>query len=390
MKLIIIIFLCLHISICKLLFRRDINNTDLEIFSNDTKKDKAKIWNILFGDVDSATICPVALNMVLIAPETVSYLSADAKLLPKRKANNPYVHNYGFGPVAYLFDYMDEIMQPIMCKLFENLWKDAIKYSELLASNSTEVQMLSEDPYDLSKILSIHNKILTGMDMKLDSSKMSDEEITTRMKKITSEFDLAIYRNSLTGPTLEYIFKKWGYSIKINKDTVAKYLIDKYDYDGDGRLNMKEASLMAILNSKHLMENGSCKHCFAEIINIVLDPIFEFMDCNGNEILSTEEICNGLKYLNKKDKTKYNMFNCKVDNVFYRSTSCNDLILKNKNKIQGYLSKLEFRSAILLGYWDRMTNKTNYFCNDQINDKNVRWSEDGKRDLFCEKINMFK
>jgi hypothetical protein len=74
----------------------------------------------------------------------------------------------------------------------------------------------------------------------------------------------------------------------------------------------------------------------------------------------------------------------------YRSTSCNDLILKNAKEKQGYLNKKEFSLGILLGFWDRQVGKTHFLKDNQRNDKNSRWSPNGKIDLFCEKMKKYE
>ena len=52
--------------------------------------------------------------------------------------------------------------------------------------------------------------------------------------------------------------------------------------------------------------------------------------------------------------------------------------MKIKN---GKITRTEFRVGLLLGFWDRQTEKTQIISNDSRNMKNLRWEEDDMIDV---------
>jgi hypothetical protein len=227
-----------------------------------------------------------------------------------------------------------------------------------------------------------------GFQPQINSQVITEKELISRMSMIIPKFNLTIYKKSLNSKQINAILLRWGYIYKNEKGDYAKYIIDQFDFNGDGRLNPREFILFTIVKNKFINGKGTCKNCYEEIIKEIVDPIFNFLDCGSNDELTTEEICNGFSYLNRNIPDKYDMFACKINSKMVRTTSCNDLILKNASRY-GYLDKIEFRKSILLGYWDRQVRRVHVTPNDKRNKKSFRWSSDGKIDLFCEKLNMF-
>jgi len=48
---------------------------------------------------------------------------------------------------------------------------------------------------------------------------------------------------------------------------------------------------------------------------------------------------------------------------------------------EGRVTRTEFRVGLLLGYWDRQTEKTSVLNDDSRTMKNLRWDEDDMRDI---------
>jgi hypothetical protein len=53
----------------------------------------------------------------------------------------------------------------------------------------------------------------------------------------------------------------------------------------------------------------------------------------------------------------------------------------------GYLNQDEFRSAILLGYWDRHTDAEKIYTDETKTFKKLRWGDNGDTDVVCDRIN---
>jgi hypothetical protein len=96
-----------------------------------------------------------------------------------------------------------------------------------------------------------------------------------------------------------------------------------------------------------------------------------------------------MSYLKRSSPDQFNMFNCRLQGETFRTTSCNEFILKNEFKEVGLLSRNEFAHGLLYGYWDRHTDEMNIYLGDEKNKKFIRWSKDGRLDIFCENLKKF-
>ena len=75
-----------------------------------------------------------------------------------------------------------------------------------------------------------------------------------------------------------------------------------------------------------------------------------------------------------------------VLNKDYRTTSTNDFVLKNSRKKDGFLDIEEFRTGVLLGYWDRQTDSRTIYMDDTKNMKSLRWAAGGAQDIVCRDV----
>jgi hypothetical protein len=64
-----------------------------------------------------------------------------------------------------------------------------------------------------------------------------------------------------------------------------------------------------------------------------------------------------------------------------RTAAVNDFILKNTNVKNGLLNKSEFRTGVLLGFWDRQTDFWEIFEEDERTMKNLRWKDNHMVDI---------
>merc|ERR1712166_343602 len=198
---------------------------------------------------------------------------------PRRKKN--FFDKLGFneGPITYLVDYMEEAFE----KYSKNIQKE-----------------------------------------------LKPEEYYRLIKARVPSFNSTIYEASITIPQMVEVFKtnKWSLS-QDNFLLEAKTLVDKYDFNGDGRLNLREFVLAMIFKTEDLVRAKICSKCLENIAEEVIDPIYTFIDCEKRNMVSAEEIWKTLKFLIRKNENTYNIFTCKISNEVYRTSSINDFVLKS-------------------------------------------------------------
>jgi len=293
-----------------------------------------------------------------------------SSLIPKSKENIWYKQQ-GFGPSAYFFDHLDPVMQKNITSEFMKIWESAKKIANPPADEFQE-------PYTLDKII-FH---LSGS----EPLSSSIPEQINQMKKIKKDFNSEVWVNSISVAQLFKIISTWGWS-KPSDENFAKRLLDRFDFDGDGRLNPSEFILLSIINNAKILGEIECKtHCYNKIISDLIDPIFTYLDCNKDNFVSSENLWVGMQSL-RRPTWAYSMYLCRMPTVLnnnFRTTSCNDFILKNFKEKDGFLNKQEFRIGMLLGYWDRHTDINKVYTDDSKNLKGVRWANNGWKDIACD------
>jgi len=106
-------------------------------------------------------------------------------------------------------------------------------------------------------------------------------------------------------------------------------------------------------------------------------------------LVSAENIWAGLRNLKRKDIKLYNMYSCEMPSTLnkgYHTTACNDFVLKNYASLNGILNLAEFRTGILLGYWDRHTDPNGVSTDDSKTLKPTRWGNNGTDDSICKQV----
>jgi len=216
----------------------------------------------------------------------------------------------------------------------------------------------------------------------------NDPKLIDKLSKIVRGnkkiFNARAYRTAITVPQLYRIVQDWHWDYNTAEDEWARKLLDKYDFDGDGRLNAKEFILFSIVHNKRVLGSKRCEHCYYEIIHNRIDPIYSFMDCTSSNKISAEDMWGAFQHLRKSNK--YNIYGCLLTNKKYRTSAMNDFVLKNMHLNEGYVSKEEFAKGILLGYWDRQTSPERIFTNDAKTFKSLRWDRKGMIDIVCRRL----
>ena len=353
------------------------------------KQDDIKgIWEQLFSKPQGEKCAPLspqelkALKIVAnVEPEGITWS------VPRKKINR-YDKEQGYGASAYFFDYLDDVFKEDISKEFKRVF-DEVKALTPDAKDYT-------DPYPLSKLVSslstenTANAADPGDIPVAPPTPPKDEELLEKLKSITKGnnniFNEKSWKNSVTAANIFNAVKDFQWNHNPNEVNWAKRIVDKYDFDGDGRLNPREFIIMTIFHNANIL-GTTCKNCYNDIINKKIDPIYTYFDCDKDNKISAEDVWKNLKSLKRKSPGKNDIYKCRVKGRRYRTSAVNDFFIKNMISFDGYLSKQEFRAGILLGYWDRHTDVENIYLDDKKTFKKLRWGEDEDRDIVCERIN---
>jgi hypothetical protein len=223
------------------------------------------------------------------------------------------------------------------------------------------------------------------------------KEIYDSIKKYNKDFNIEIFENSITLIQIYHILLEWNWisPSMIHDIYDVKKIVDAYDFDGDGNLNPEEFTIFQIhftLNNR----NQCIKNCFGKIIDIILGPLFIFLDCKNDGNINSENMWEGLKHIYRKEFNKYDIYKCVLPNRLnrdYRTNSINYFILKTYKKrkdTEGFVDKIEFINGILTGIWERQADDKGY--GDNIKKRTglpKRWADKGFTDIECNKILYF-
>lgn len=303
---------------------------------------------------------------------------------PRKKVNDWDKQN-GYGASAYLFDFLDDVFQADMTKEFQRM------FDEAKAIPLPDIKEIA-DPYSLDKMVSMlaaPAAPAAGAAAPAAATDPNDQTLIDKLKAIvnsnTKVFNENAFKAGITVPMLYALVKAWGWSFNPAELEWARKLLDKFDFDGDGRLNPREFILFTIIHNKNALA-GSCKNCYNDIVTNKIDPIYSFLDCDNDNKINAEDMWGNLPNLKRTNPAKANIFQCLLNNKKYRTTSMNDFILKNMWDNDGYVSKNEFRVGILLGYWDRQTDPEKIYTDDTRTFKTLRWGPTGEADVVCSRI----
>jgi len=300
---------------------------------------------------------------------------------PFKKPNNYMQETEKLDQISYFFDYIDDVLQKDISGSFKQLIEDAKKIPEEDPKNF-------EDPYSTEKLLFYWSHGQEGRDpMNADGTPKPVEP--TKLKQYKPDFDPVAWSNSFSAGKISNIIKAFGWSGVRPQPFFFKRLIDKYDFDGNGRLDAREFLFYAIWENYKNFEQCK-KHCFKDVILKKINPLFTFFDCDSDGYVDSENLWEGLRYL-KRSKDNYDFYKCEVPkafNKFYRTHAPNDFVLKNYDVADGYLNREEFRKGILLGYWERQAKANTVVNDDSINKKAERWDSTGMKDKDCDELLM--
>jgi Ca2+-binding EF-hand superfamily protein len=295
---------------------------------------------------------------------------------PKAKVNR-WGKSQGQGQSAYLFDFFDDILQRDVTTQFSSMFQAAMAIQP--ADSNTY-----QDPYALDKLLFIYSNGAGGS----ANATSSSPDSLSKISQYNKNFNADVWKNSVSASQIYNILQQWGWKSPSSSNPPKK-IIDKFDFDGDGRLNPSEFVLFSIINNYKSFGQSDCKQfCYADLIKSKIDPLFKYIDCNSDNFISAENLWIGLKNL-KRSTINFSMYICQMPSVLnkdYRTTSTNDFVLKNSRKKDGFLDIEEFRTGVLLGYWDRQTDSRTIYMDDTKNMKSLRWAAGGAQDIVCRDV----
>ncbi len=291
--------------------------------------------------------------------------------IPHKKINKYEKMNIGWDQSAYFFDYIDPLVAESFKKQVESAWEEVKK--DFAGNNS----------YDIRKML--------GKDVKEPATaegKIAEQadDIANEFRNLNKSWNSDLWKESITIPQLRAFLAKEGVNWQPNVTTLdpARAFVDKYDFNGDGRLSLREFTIGNIRHNKNYEKE--CQHCFADIKKM-LTIWFNYADCKRIGLINAEQLWDNLKNLKRGgDDVGYNIYDCKINgNAHFRTSAMNDFILKAQHSIEAKLSPKEFVTGILTGLWTRQVGDTSVDT-DKEGLKSARWGNSGKIDTVCDNI----
>ena len=335
------------------------NKKETESFN----KELQKLWEVIFKANDRKECSPASKNATLTA--------AEGKVVDGIETNKPMPRSniygkleIGFGRSAYLFDYLDEMLLKDFIEAFAKIAQSVKKHSQ--------IDPVYEDPYTMIKMLALP-----------ENHGLSDLELVAKMKQASPAFDENFWKNSFNAVQIHKAILENKWNVELGVPNPAKKMIDRFDFNGDGRLNVSELIIAVIDANKGILGEGKCLNCFEEIVQDKLDPIYMFSDCDNDGKLSAEEMWKAFKYL-RRGSENYNIYNCLKAGVEARTGAVNDFILKCQNSLKGTVTKREFAICMIVGFWNRQTDQGSIFKLGDKSRRVDRWSNPSGVDNNCQ------
>jgi hypothetical protein len=262
-----------------------------------------------------------------------------------------WVRQWGYGPAAYFFDYLDTVLRADAVKEFKDLYDSGKKFPQ------TDSKI--KDSFDYKKLVQKGTAKLPASVRKI-------------LQRFTKHYDPDVYDKSLNLPQFQAAITKWKWPTSAGDPSFFKRFIVDYDMNYDGRLSPREFVLLSIHGNTNVLGTELCEHCYTKVSKKI-DAIFMYLDCDNNGLLSAEEMWNNLSKLKRKSET-FNIYQFGLDESI-RTSAINDFILKNWKTKDGFLTRSEFRRGVLLGFWDRQTENTKIFEKGERALTSLRWHE---------------
>lgn len=336
-------------------------------------KNYEQLWSQLFqgGAKRPGNMCMTPLNIVFRPVIQPLPPAPNENYLPKPKPNVFY-NKFGFEDSAYFWDFMDNILQQKIVAKFKEIWEKA-----KTAPKDPKVK----DVYSSKEMVIFYYNTGGKPRILYDPFKEADVmKLTKTLTTFNSSIDPALRIAGITMNQLPALVKQFG--IHYNPGLIGwqKKMLDAYDFNGDGTLSAEEFFFLLIWESRTKLADD---RLFKEICVTVLDPIFDYLDCDSDGYINAEGIWVGMREL-IRPTPECDIYRClsPKTRLPLRTTAPNDVVLKNNEEAQGILNKNEWRKAAILAYWDRQINNNNIFPDDKNNQKDLRWYNKSQ-DMLC-------
>jgi len=305
--------------------------------------------------------------------------------LPSKKQNVNYKAWGVASESAYVFDYIDYLFQDRMAKAFDKWWRQC---------QTLPPKIGVEDPYNLLQQLTvIYNQRPGKAPFPLPTKKQTIADHISFMKKVKPTFEESDWILNISIPQLATIYDKFRWTYNLNDAGFFQKILDKYDFDGDGRLDAREFIFLTLWENKKEVRSSRTIYPFYKITDNYIYPIFHFADCTNKGYIVAEQLWETFHNLKRQESNtndeKYNFYDCAVPNGYTHTSAVNDFVLKCTNTIQGALNPDEFATCMFLGFWDRQISVNKVITNDELNKKDTRW-KDEKIDIVCEKMKQIQ
>jgi hypothetical protein len=214
----------------------------------------------------------------------------------KKKGKFYWVKEWGYGPAAYLFDFLDPIYVESVTKEM-NMMFQSLKAFPMLDKDY-------KDPFDFKKLISLDSTLL-------------NRKLLKQLKLFTKNYDPEVYNLSLNTVQVRKAMINWKWTGEKSNPNFAKKFVSRFDMNFDGRLNPRELVLGSIMNNRGIMGTQLCQQCFNNSTKSI-DQVFLYLDCNDDGWLSAEEFWNNMNNLNRntdKNKTSTADEQIKVDKL---------------------------------------------------------------------------
>ena len=347
-------------------------------------------------------------------------------LLPVKKLNFIKDLRIGLDESAYLFDWIDAKLELPIASYFDQILHN------VKSINKEQAESVYPDIYSIENQLNEYSKLNNALYQNYNRN-FHPNDMLSDLTKYNKNIDPQIFINSITISQFVVFSLDCNWSYPNNSENWQKEIFDKYDFDGDGRLNNFEFISLSIYENNIFLGSRESLFTYKSIIDNILDPMFIFADLDNDGKIYAQNLWNTLKELNRGEYSSsyFNIFNCNlekqnyinrnynnnnkssnnfnnlitIDNRFdnietesLRTQPVNDFILKS-NKLhyddkydinKGYLDIYEFRLGILLGYAIRIVKDNNIFFGRNSSEQYNRWGNDGLIDYSCEKLRNVK
>jgi hypothetical protein len=266
---------------------------------------------------------------------------------------------HGWGQSSYFFDYLDPVLRDEVVREFKRIWDEAIKIA---------VPDQKKDPYSLENML---------------QEEGTESDLLRKVERLNPSFSAKVWKNSISVSQMNYILDNWKWQEDKNSPNPAKSWVDRFDFNGDGRLSPKEFVLSIFIGNKQILGTQDCQNCLYGLIRNKLFPIYMYIDCNADEKVTSVNIWNALVNIKRPARNAYNFYQCELNRGKVRTSAVNDFINKAMVSMDSALNKDEFMFGLLFGFWARQVDNEAVHLGDAKNLKDKRWNEDGSVDKIC-------